>query len=76
MKLSISKYAVNRKTVADWFITRPNPNLPKEASNLALATGCPIIIVVEYMMDHFGRTEELLALQKKLCDWYKDEVIE
>lgn len=76
MKLSISKYQVNRKTVADWFNTKPDPDMSKEASYLALATGCPIIIVVEYMMDHFGRTEELLGIQKKLCSWYKDEVAE
>ena len=76
MKLSISKYQVNRKTVADWFLTRPNPDMSREASNLALATGCPIIIVLEYMMDHFGRTEELLKKQNSLIEWYKDEVIE
>ena len=76
MKLSISKYAVNRKTVAEWFNTRPNPDMSREASNLAISTGCPIIIVLEYMMDHFGRTEELLAKQKSLMDWYRDEVVE
>jgi len=75
MKLSKSRYQINRAAVKAWFITKPDADLCKEASAIAMATGCPIIIIVEYMMEEFGRTQALIDKQNYLMKFYNAEVV-
>lgn len=76
MKLSKEKYSVQREPVRLWLKNKPKADLLKEISYIAISTNVPIIIVVEYVMEIVGRTEELLSTQKRLMEFYHiDEIV-
>ena len=70
MTISKAKYQISREPIKLWLETKPYTDIDREISHMALYTGAPVIIVIEYVMEVLGRTEELLAKQRKLMDFY------
>lgn len=63
-------YAVQRKYISKWLDDRPGCNLCEQVSPIVEATRCPVIVVVEFIMEIKGRTDELVALQDMLMKFY------
>lgn len=77
MTISKSQYQVARAPIKLWLETKPCLDLGREISHMALYTGAPVIIVIEYVMEILGRSEELLAKQQELMDFYHvDGIVE
>lgn len=76
MKLIKDHYSVQVEPIRNWLEGKPGCDLVKEASSIAVGTGCPILIVVEIIMDIKGRTPELLNLKQRLLDFYNIDKIE
>lgn len=68
--LSKEQYAIQREPIRLWLKNKPDADIRKEISYMAISTNVPIIIVVEFVMEIVGRTEELLTAQKRLMEFY------
>ncbi len=71
MLLDKEQYSICRGQIANWLATKPCLDMAKEISAITLYTGAPAIVVVEYVMEIVGRTDELAALQQRLMDFYR-----
>lgn len=70
MILNKEKYSIQRVVIKNWLDNKPDCDITKEISHIALATHCPIILVVEFIMEIRGELSELLVLKKKLMEFY------
>jgi hypothetical protein len=76
IKLNKEYYALRRPYIHTWITNKPDVDLENEISYITLATGVPVIIVLEFVMEIIGRKEELVAKQHRLMKFYQvDEII-
>lgn len=73
--LSKEKYSIQRKYIDVWIKNHPDKPLVDEVSYMALATGVPIIITIEFVMEIVGRVKELQELQERLMKFYKIDAV-
>ena len=57
--------------IESWFKTRPNCTPHLEVGKIAIATGCPIEVVAQFVEELLGETPELSQLKAKLAAFYK-----
>jgi hypothetical protein len=76
MRLIKEHYSIQRQPIKNWLDSKPDCDLVKEASSISVGTGCPILVVVEFIMEIKGETTELLSLRKRLLNFYNVDRVE
>lgn len=70
MVLYKEKYAVQRKPIKLWIDNRPDKNPVELISEMAVHTGCPIIVVCYFLGELVGFTPELQSKIESLKKFY------
>lgn len=70
MILEKEKYRLQKKYIADWIESKQPKDLCKEVSHIAVASGCPVIIVCTFLLEILGDNPDISALQIKLMKFY------
>ena len=68
--ISREKYISQLPAVHRFLTLYPTTNPLELASVIAVATGCPIIIVCQYIGELSGFTPELVSKMERLCLFY------
>lgn len=77
MTISRSKYIRVKTDIERWIANRPDNDPVKDLSELALYTSCPIIIVLHFIEEIQGVTEESKRIKLRLMQFYDiSEVID
>lgn len=76
MKLSREKYIIQKEYIRIWIDSKSEQTPISMISQITLATGCPIILVCQYIGELRGFTPELEAQMQRLMDFYHIEGIE
>lgn len=74
--LEKEKYNLQREYIRNWITTKPDNDIREDISMIAIVTYCPIIVVMEFVMEIKGFTPELMAIQERLMKFYHiDKVV-
>lgn len=75
MILKLNDYIIQKPYIKLWLDGKPDWKYEDEVGPLALATGCPIILVSHYIGQLYGYTEEINNKIKRDMLFYNVETV-
>lgn len=70
MHAESNKYRHQVEIIKLWMNNRPGLAPSDEAGMIAVATGCPVVVVVHFLIELYPEDEKLKTLKQRLLDFY------